>query len=134
MERHPRRSITGRARGAGVLAATAAVTWTLCLTSVAFSADRFHGDVAGVASGPGPSFVVGDGLYLRFKDSFRSETRYQVCYSKGDGRRCYKRTTGRKNRYSRVFFAPNGVGNYTATWTVNGKRVARWSWYNGVGD
>jgi hypothetical protein len=79
--------------------------------------------------------VVGDGLYLRFKVTFRSNTAYRVCYSRGKGRQCFNRHAGTRGRFSRIFIAaPSNVGTYIATWSVNGKTVARWSWYNGVGD
>ena len=97
-------------------------------------AARFHGDVAGVATGPGHHFFVGDGLYLRFRDTYRSYTPYKVCYSRGRGTACFRRTTGAVARTSRIFFAPPGVGNYTARWYVRGGQVASWTWFNDVGD
>jgi hypothetical protein len=30
--------------------------------------------------------------------------------------------------------APGGVGTYVVTWTVSGHAIARWSFYNGIGD
>src|SRR4051794_20110641 len=118
------------------LAVLALVAVTLSAPGSATSRPtRFHADVAGPGSGPGHRFFVGDGLYLEFRDTYRSETHYRVCYSRGTGRRCWHRTTGRRGRASRVFIsAPDSVGTYTATWSVSGRPVARWSWFNGPGD
>jgi hypothetical protein len=121
-------------RGFSAAAAVSLVLSGAFATSTAHASSRFHGDVAGVASGPGRSFVVGDGLLLRFKDRERNSTRYRVCYTRGHGTSCRQRSTGRRNRYSRIFFAPSGVGTYTARWYVHGRVVASWSWYNGIGD
>src|SRR4051812_48747247 len=99
------------------------------------AARRYHGDVAGVVTGPGHSFVVGDGLYLEFRDRTHAHTRYRVCYSRGHGRRCYTRSTGARNRTHRIYIpAPGHVGTYKATWYVSGFPVTSWSWYNGIGD
>lgn len=113
----------------------AVVVSLACMSAGATAqAARFHGDVAGTATGPGHQFMIGDGLYLRFRDSNRSYTAYKVCYSRGHGTACYRRTTGRAGHISRIFFTPEGVGNYTARWYVRGRQVASWSWYNAIGD
>lgn len=96
---------------------------------------RFDGHVSGVASGPGHSFIVGNGLNLVFQDRYRAFTRYRVCWTRGAGRRCWRRTTGSRGRKSVIFTAaPSSVGTYTATWYVAGTAVTRWSFYNGPGD
>ena len=119
----------------GLLVSVALISGLALITGTASASTRFHGDVAGVASGPGHSFYVGDGLYLRFRDNQRAGTRYKVCFTRGQGRRCLRRTTGSKARISRIFTAaPQNVGTYTATWYVAGKAVASWSWHNGAGD
>jgi len=105
------------------------------LPAPAGAAPRFAGDVAGAATGPGHSFMVGDGLYLEFRDRTHAHTRYRVCWTRGSGRRCWNRTTGAKGHRSRIFTAaPDHVGNYRATWYVHGAAVARWSFYNAIGD
>jgi hypothetical protein len=118
----------------GLLSALAAAGALVACAAPAEAARRFHGDVAGAVTGPGHSFVVGDGLYLEFRDRTRAHTRYRVCYTRGHGRRCYVRTTGARNRTSRIFFTPRNVGTYKARWYVGGAPVTSWTWYNGIGD
>jgi hypothetical protein len=97
--------------------ATVALIAALSATASAGAAPRFAADVAGAGTGPGHSFMVGDGLYLDFRDRAHARTRYRVCWTRGSGRRCWRRTTGAKGHRSRIFTAaPDHVGNYTATW------------------
>lgn len=96
---------------------------------------RFDGYVAGAATGKGTAFVVGDGLYLVFRDSYRSFTPYRVCWTRGAGKRCWRSETGRRNRRAKIFAAaPSSVGTYRTTWYVSGHQVASWNFFNGVGD
>jgi hypothetical protein len=98
---------------------------------------RFDAYVAGAGSGRGHSFVVGDGLYLVFSDRGAARTPYRVCWvrSDGRGRRCWTRTTGSRGAASKIFTAaPYSTGTWRATWFVRGRAVARWTFYNGVGD
>jgi hypothetical protein len=97
---------------------------------------RFTGYVEGVGSGPGHSFVVGDGLNLAFRDDVVGRTRYRVCWSRRATRpRCWVRRTGRVGLTSKIFTAaPASVGVYTTRWYVGGRAVAVWRFYNGFGD
>lgn len=106
-----------------------------CPATASSARARFDGHVSGAATGPGHSFVVGDGLNLVFRDYRRSYTRYRVCWTRGHGTRCWRRTTGKRGHASTIFTAaPGNVGTYVVTWSVRGRAVARWSFYNGVGD
>jgi hypothetical protein len=101
----------------------------------ASAAPRFHGDVAGSVTGPGHSFVVGDGINLRFRDRRRANTPYRVCWSRKGRTRCWHRTTGQRGHFSQIFTpAPSHVGTFRVRWRVHGKIVASWSFYNGLGD
>ncbi len=96
---------------------------------------RFAGYVGGAATGRGHSFVVGDGLYIAFRDRGRARTRFRACWS-GPTQHCFgARRTGKRGHWRRFFTAaPSGVGTYRVTWYVPGRPVARWSFYNGLGD
>lgn len=97
---------------------------------------RFDGYVGGAATGRGRSFVVGDGLNLVFRDRRHGGTRYRVCWTgrAGDAR-CWSRRTGARGRANSIFTAaPERVGRYSVRWSVNRRVVARWWFYNGVGD
>jgi hypothetical protein len=117
------------------------IAWSIaaivCIAGMAASpagaADRFDGDVAGAATGPGHEFTVGDGLYLRFRDSRRSYTDYRVCWTRGLGFACWDGTTGRIGSFDPIFTAaPEGVGTYTVKWRVGDRVVARWSFDNAI--
>jgi hypothetical protein len=98
----------------------------------------FSANVAGTGSGPGHRFVVGDGLYLNFRDNAAYATTYRVCWQRidqGGGLRCWSRRTSVTSHTSRIFTpAPERVGRYVAKWYVHGRLVASWSFYNGTGD
>ena len=121
-----------------------AVLTVACAATVAVAASwgipppgfRFTGYVAGVASGPGHAFVVGDGLNLAFRDDVASRTRYRVCWVRqGIRPRCWVRRTGRVGLASKVFTAaPATVGVYVTRWYIAGRVVATWRFYNGPGD
>jgi hypothetical protein len=98
------------------------------------AARRYHGDVAGVVTGPGHEFFVGDGLELEFLDRTHAHTVYDVCYRGRQGRRCFRRTTRAAGHKSRIFIAAKHTGRYRATWYVGGKAVAHWKWLNHIGD
>jgi hypothetical protein len=100
------------------------------------AAFRFTGYVEGVGSGPGHAFVVGDGLNLAFRDDVASKTRYRVCWARRATRpRCWVRRTGRVGLADKIFTAaPANVGVYLTRWFVNGRVVASWRFYNGLGD
>jgi hypothetical protein len=120
----------------GAVVVATAVTLTLSGTSWA-STPRFQGWVAGVGSGRGHDFVVGDGLYLVFRDNRRATTHYGVCWGrKGHpATHCWYRTTGAVGQKSRIFTAaPQRIGTFTARWRVHSHRVATWWFYNGHGD
>jgi len=100
---------------------------------------RFSGYVAGVVSGKGHSFVVGDGLDLVFRDRRASGTAYRVCWQRGNaggiGLRCWRRHTGAAGALSKILTAaPPRPGYYTVNWFVGGRVVAHWWFNNGVGD
>jgi hypothetical protein len=97
---------------------------------------RFHGHVAGVATGSGRTFYEGDGLYLVFTDSYRSNTRYRVCWSTtaGTRRRCWTDRTGHYGHRRRVFVSAPLTGGYIARWYVNGRVVDSWSFTIAGGD
>jgi hypothetical protein len=98
---------------------------------------RFGGYVAGAGSGAGHRFVVGDGLYLVFRDARAARTRYRVCWGPQGKRftRCWQRTTGARGAASKIFTpAPNYVGNWTTRWYVGSVRVASWTFFNDYGD
>jgi hypothetical protein len=97
----------------------------------------FTGNVAGAGSGPGHRFVVGDGLYLNFRDSVAYGTPYRVCWQRTDGAglRCWSRRSSITSHLGRIFTpAPERVGKYVARWYVHGRLVATWRFYNGLGD
>ena len=120
----------------GAVASCLLVTASLLAAGAAGARSaRFHAHVDGVETGPGHRFVVGDGLNLVFVDTYRSHTAYRVCWSRGAGRRCWDRSTATRGHASRIFTAaPQNVGTYVVTWSVSGRAVARWSFYNDVGD
>lgn len=97
---------------------------------------RFTGYVEGVGSGPGHSFIVGNGLNVAFRDDVASRTRYRVCWQRVPARRrCWTRRTGRIGLASKIFTpAPANVGVYVTRWYVSGRVVATWRFYNGPGD
>jgi hypothetical protein len=123
-------------RGAIIALGVVGCTIVLSVAELGHAAGRhYDGHVSGVATGPGHSFVVGDGLNIVFRDFRHSGTPYKVCWSRGQGQRCWHRTTGRKGHASVIFqAAPSHVGNYTTRWYVHGRVAAQWSFYNGVGD
>lgn len=99
--------------------------------------DRFDGYVAGVGSGKGRHFIVGNGLNLVFVDRQRSFTPYRVCWHRLHTKRhrCWLGETGRRGRKDRIFTAaPSSVGTYLLKWTVRKRRKAFWRFYNGPGD
>jgi hypothetical protein len=107
----------------------------LWVTGSASASTRFHAYVGGVATGAGHRFTVGDGLNLVFTDTYRSYTSYSVCWTRGAGRRCWHRTTGGRKHKSVIFTAaPSSVGTYRATWYVQSRAVASWTFYNAIGD
>jgi hypothetical protein len=97
---------------------------------------RFTGYVEGVGSGPGHSFVVGDGLNLAFRDDVASQSPYRVCWRRALGvPRCWIRRTRRVGLVSKIFTpAPASVGVYVTRWYFRGRVVATWRFYNGTGD
>ena len=119
-----------------VLAVIAITALAMALASSAGARpQRFEGYVGGAATGKGTNFYVGDGLNLVFRDSYRSYTRYRVCWTRGAGRRCWSGETGSRKVRDKIFTAaPSSVGTYNVTWYVGGKAVASWSFYNNVGD
>lgn len=102
----------------------------------------FRGNVAGSGSGPRHRFVVGDGLYLNFRDDGVDRnaaygTPYRVCWRRleGDGSRCWSRRTSAVSHTSRIFTpAPQRTGSYVVRWYVGDRLVATWRFRNGVGD
>jgi len=97
----------------------------------------FSGNVAGAGTGPGHRFVVGDGLYLNFRDTAAYGTPYRVCWQRTDGAglRCWSRRTSVTSHVGRLFTpAPERVGRYVVRWYVRGRLAATWRFYNGVGD
>jgi hypothetical protein len=109
----------------------------LLATAALARADRFDGYVAGVGSGRGHDFIVGNGLYLVFRDFGASFTPYRVCWRRSDSnhRRCWQSTTAQRGRRDRIFTAaPSTVGTFVVKWRVSGRLVARWTFYNGPGD
>lgn len=126
MERSGRVAVWGAAIALGL---------ALVLPFTAVAGGRFEGYVAGVGSGKGHSFIIGNGLNLVFVDHERSRTRYRVCWTRGAGRECWSRRTGSVGKPSKIFTAaPTHVGRYVTTWYVRGRAVARWSFSNGPGD
>jgi len=98
---------------------------------------HFGAFVAGVGSGPGHNFIVGNGLELVFKDRRHDSVPYRICIRHaGTGwTKCYTRVTGRRGHRSAIFrAAPETVGNWTATWYAHGRRAATWAFYIGPGD
>jgi hypothetical protein len=74
-------------------------------------------------------------LNLVFIDTYRSYTSYTACWTRGAGRRCWHRTTGRRKHKSFIFTAaPSSVGTYRATWYVHSGAVASWTFDNAIGD
>ena len=97
----------------------------------------FSGNVAGAASGPGHRFVVGDGLYLNFRDNASYDTPYRACWQRvnGGGVRCWSRRTSATTHLGRIFTpAPQRSSRYVVRWYVRGRLVATWKFQNGVGD
>jgi hypothetical protein len=98
----------------------------------------FSASVDGAATGPGHQFVVGDGLYLTFRDRFGTSTPYRVCWERDDGtsQRCWaRRTSVFPRRASRIFTpAPQQTGQFITRWYVRGRLAATWAFTNGVGD
>jgi hypothetical protein len=98
----------------------------------------FSGTVDGAATGPGHRFVVGDGLYLTFRDRVGASTPYRVCWQRDDGagRRCWAaRTSSIPGRPSRIFTAAPGLtGHFIARWYVRGRLAGSWTFTNGTGD
>lgn len=115
-----------------------ALVLLLALTATSpAAAKRFRGTVGGVATGPGHSFFIGDGLHLTFRDTRKAHTRYKVCWRRAGHRRkrCWTRRTGAVGKRSRIFTAaPSNVGTYRTAWRAHGRVVARWSFYNNPGD
>lgn len=100
-------------------------------------AKRFSGYVAGVGSGKGHSFIVGNGLNLVLIDRWRSFTRYKVCWTRfwGRGGRCWRGRTARRGSRDLIFTAaPHRVGTFLVRWYFRGKARTRWYFYNGPGD
>ena len=114
------------------------VSLLFLLASVATAdARRFDGYVGGAATGKGHHFVVGDGINLVFLDRRQSFTAYRVCWHRlhHSHHRCWSAETGRRGHKHRIFTAaPSFVGTYVVKWSVKGRRKARWSFHNGVGD
>src|SRR5205807_9557617 len=81
----------------------------------------FSANVAGTGSGPGHRFVVGDGLYLNFRDAASYGTPYRVCWQRTDGvgLRCWSRRTSATSHLGRIFTpAPGRVGRFVVRWYV----------------
>jgi hypothetical protein len=120
------------------MAKTAALVLLLLISAATALARprRFDGYVGGAVTGRGHSFVVGDGLNLVFRDRRHDGTRYRVCWTDRAGAaRCWSRRTGARGRANSIFTAaPEGVGRYNVRWSVNQRVVARWWFYNGIGD
>jgi hypothetical protein len=97
---------------------------------------RFHGHVGGAATGSGHMFYEGDGLNLVFTDSYRSDTRYRVCWATtgGDRRSCWRDQTDHYGQRSRIFVSAPRAGSYIARWYVRGRVVDSWSFTIGLGD
>lgn len=121
-------------RGRGVpsavsAAAVAAIVLALLFgAATAKAANRFEGRVEGVGSGTGHSFIIGDGLYLSFKDRRAGDTRYHVCWRRHGhhSHRCNSGRTGRRGKWDKLYTAaPPKQGNYTVKWFVNKHSVAR---------
>jgi hypothetical protein len=109
-----------------VSASLIGVTIVLALPLLAIAGGRFEGYVAGVGSGKGHSFIVGNGLNLVFIDHQRSHTPYRVCWTRGSRRKCWTRTTGSAGRASKIFTpAPTHVAGYATTWYVRGRSGPR---------
>jgi hypothetical protein len=123
-------------RGIGAVAVVVLVG--AAVASPASAAPRHFGAVvAGVGSGPGHDFIVGNGLELVFKDRRHDSVRYKVCirHTASGWTKCYTRITGRRGHRSAIFrAAPETVGNWTATWYAHGRRAASWAFYIGPGD
>lgn len=137
--------VTGGAPRGWQCAASALVCWRGLLRSdpetssqayEAFPASRYVAYVGGTATGAGHHFVVGDGLNLVFGDTTTAPTAYRVCWGLAihAPTRCASRTTVSKAGTSRIFIAPQVVGNWVARWYVAGRLVASWTWYQGPGD
>jgi hypothetical protein len=125
--------IRGLAR-LGALATAGALALAL-MSGTASARTRYSGHVDGVASGRGHSFVVGAGLNLVFRDSAHARTRYRVCWTDGRHKHCWNGRTKAEGANSTIFVtAPTYVGTYHVTWTVSKRKVARWSFENGLGD
>lgn len=106
-------------------------------TASAAAGSRFAGYVAGVATGAGHDFVVGDGLYLVFVDTKESFTPYRVCWHRlhHPQHRCWSGETGPAGKKDRIFTAaPGAAGPYLVKWTVRHHRKAAWRFVNAVGD
>jgi hypothetical protein len=100
-------------------------------------AERFTGYVAGVVSGKGHSFIVGNGLNLVFIDRARARTKYKVCWQKRSGAasRCWRGKTGEAGARDVIFTgAPSQVGNFVVRWFIHGNIKAHWEFHNGQGD
>jgi hypothetical protein len=98
---------------------------------------RFETSVSGVGTGPGHHFVIGDGLYLVFRDKRAARTNYRVCWGprRGGFTRCWRRRSGYAGTYSKIIVAaPSYVGHWTAKWFAFGRTVGTWRFYNGPGD
>ncbi len=83
-------------------------------------------------------FIVGNYMELCFIDRARTRTRYRVCVRfAADGRGpCFRRRTGAAGSRSATGHVGDleRIGNWTATWTVRGRTVARWRFHMGQGD
>jgi hypothetical protein len=120
-------------RGSSYKAATKAVK------ALPHRSARFVGYVAGMASGKGHKFFVGDGLFLVFLDRRAGGTSYRVCWQRGNAGgvdlHCWRHRTGRAGALNRISTAaPEHPGYYTVNWFVGGRVVAHWWFDNGIGD
>src|SRR4051794_15417243 len=99
--------------GAAQLRSSSALVFMVLATILALAAvqpdgafgARFSGHVSGAATGLGHSFVVGHGLYLVFVDKNRAYNPYRVCWTRGHGTHCWRRTTGKRRHKSKVLVA-----------------------------
>jgi hypothetical protein len=101
----------------------------------AFPVRQYFGTLDG-ALGAGHHFYVGDGLYLTFSAPVTAPVRYRVCWGLAGHAptRCASGSVPTKVSKSKIFVAPQVVGNWVARWYVAGRQVASWAWYQDYGD
>jgi hypothetical protein len=107
------------------------------LTATAGASDgRFDGRVEGAGTGPGHDFVVGDGLYLSFKDREAADSHYRVCVRRHghSTHRCINSRVHHRGKWDKVFYSASKAGDYTVRWFFDRRSVARWSLHIAIGD